>query len=168
MKYIGKSISELHELLVKKEVTPLELTKEVISYCKKDTNNAFEYILEKEAIEFAKTLINPEEDNLLWGIPFVSKDNISTKDIIQITLEGEITEDTEIEPESYTSVFENRFFNFLIKDKTELKIDYSKYEKDVSLKSEFIRLVKEQKSLSDEEKSKVIMNGIKALAGRLN
>lgn len=92
----------------------------------------------------------------------------SPKDIIQITLEGEITEDTEIEPESYTSVIENRFFYVRIKDKTEVKIDYSKYEKDVSLKGEFIRLVKDQNDLSEEEKAKVIMNGIKALAGRLN
>lgn len=94
--------------------------------------------------------------------------NISSSDIVQITLIGEITEDTEIETNSYVSALENRFFYVRIKDKTEIKIDYAKYENDVSLKGEFIRLVNAQKDLSLEEKSKIIMTGIKALAGRVN
>lgn len=77
----GKSILELHELLVAKKVTPLELTKEAIENAKADNNNAFEYIAEQEALDFAATLVEPEEDNLLWGIPYVAKDNMSTKDI---------------------------------------------------------------------------------------
>ena len=40
-----------------------------------------------------------------------------------------------------------------------------KYQNDISLKGEFIRLVLSQESLNDEEKSKVISTGIKALAG---
>ena len=81
MKYMNKSISELHQLLVDKVVTPLDLTKEAIELAKANNDNAFEYIAEKEALEFASTLVEPEIDNLLWGIPFVAKDNLSTKDI---------------------------------------------------------------------------------------
>ena len=81
MNYRNLSISELHELLVKKEVTPLELAKEAIRLAKEDKNNAFEYIMEKEALEYASKLVEPEVDNLLWGIPFAIKDNISTKDV---------------------------------------------------------------------------------------
>ena len=77
----GLSIDQLHELLVSKKVTPLELTKEAIELAKKDTNNAFEYIMENEAIEFASSLGEPEVDNPLWGIPFVIKDNMSTKNV---------------------------------------------------------------------------------------
>ena len=79
--YEGKSILELHELLVSKKVTPLELTKDVIELAKKDNNNAFEYIMENEAIEIASNLGEPEANNPLWGIPFVIKDNMSTKDV---------------------------------------------------------------------------------------
>ena len=82
MRYLDLSIEELHALLVKGEVTPLDLTKEAIELAKNDTNNAFEYICEKEAIEFASTLLVPEEDNVFWGIPYVAKDNISTKGIL--------------------------------------------------------------------------------------
>lgn len=79
--YRELTIKELHDLLVKKEVTPLELTKEAIRLAKEDNNNAFEYIMEKEAIEKASSLLEPEVDNYLWGIPFIIKDNFSTKDV---------------------------------------------------------------------------------------
>lgn len=79
--YRGLSIDELHELLVQKKVTPVELVQEAIALAKKDTNNAFEYIMEKEALEFASNLGEPEANNPLWGIPFAIKDNFSTKDV---------------------------------------------------------------------------------------
>ena len=79
--YEGKSILELHELLVAKKVTPLDLVKDAIEAAKKDDNNAFEYIMESEAIEIASSLGEVEENNPLWGIPFVIKDNMSTKDV---------------------------------------------------------------------------------------
>ena len=81
MNYLSKNIYEIHEALVNKEVTPLDLVKEALEKIKKDTNNAFEYVYEKEAIEIAKQLNEPEIDNPLWGIPFAIKDNFSTKDI---------------------------------------------------------------------------------------
>ncbi len=79
--YEGKTILELHELLLSKKVTPLDLAKDAIELSKKDANNAFEYIMEKEALEIASKLTEPEENNPLWGIPFVIKDNMSTKDV---------------------------------------------------------------------------------------
>lgn len=81
MSYLDLPLLELHRALVERKVTPLDLTKEAIERAKKDTNNAFELIAEKEALEFAQSLIEPEEDNLLWGIPFLAKDNFSTKGI---------------------------------------------------------------------------------------
>ncbi len=79
--YRGLSIEELHNLLVAKKVTPLDLAKEAIELAKKDTNNAFEYIMEDEALKIASELEEPEVNNPLWGIPFVIKDNMSTKDV---------------------------------------------------------------------------------------
>lgn len=81
MNYLSLSIYEIHKALINKEVTPLDLVKEALEKIKKDTNNAFEYIYEKEAIEIAEQLKEPEVDNPLWGIPFAIKDNFSTKDI---------------------------------------------------------------------------------------
>ncbi len=81
MNYLDLPLKELHAALVAKEVTPLELAKEAIKRAKEDNNNAFEYIDENGAIEFAKTLTEPEADNPLWGIPYFAKDNFSTKGI---------------------------------------------------------------------------------------
>ena len=58
----------------------------------------------------------------------------------------------------------NEIYYFVkIYDETTLKIDYMDYEKDASLKGEFIRLVLTQK-LTEEEKRKIIETGIKALS----
>lgn len=82
MSYLDLTIKEMHEALVNKKVTPLELTKEAIQRAKEDKNNAFETIMEKEALEIASKLIEPEIDNVFWGIPFGIKDNYSTKGVV--------------------------------------------------------------------------------------
>ena len=81
MKYMHLSISELHDLIIKNQVTPLELVKEALELAKGDNHNAFEYICEKEAIENVNKLDPSKKNNILYGIPFVVKDNFSTKDI---------------------------------------------------------------------------------------
>jgi len=82
MSYLDLTIKEMHEALVNKKVTPLELTKEAIQRAKEDKNNAFETIMEKEALEIASKLSEPEIDNVFWGIPFGIKDNYSTKGVV--------------------------------------------------------------------------------------
>ncbi len=81
MNYLDLPLKELHEALVNKKVTPLELTKEALKRCHENTDNAFELICDKEAIDFASSLEEPEIDNPLWGIPYVAKDNFSTKGV---------------------------------------------------------------------------------------
>ena len=75
------SLKDIHAALLKGEVTPLELTNEAIELAKKDDNNSFEYICEKEALEKVSKLDSSKKDNLLYGIPVVIKDNYSTKDV---------------------------------------------------------------------------------------
>ena len=81
MSYLDLTIREIHEALLSNKVTPLDLAKEAIKRAKVDDNNAFEYISEKEALEAVKELNNKDKNNPFWGIPFVIKDNFSTKDI---------------------------------------------------------------------------------------
>lgn len=77
MKYMNKSIEELHEMLVKGEVTSDELVKESLklSHEVQDKCNAFVTILDDaKGVEVT--------DNLLSGIPYGVKDNYSTKGIL--------------------------------------------------------------------------------------
>ena len=77
MKYMHKSIEELHELLVSGKVTSEELIRESLelSHQVQDKYNAFVTILD-DAKETKVT------DSLLSGIPCGLKDNYSTKDIL--------------------------------------------------------------------------------------
>lgn len=81
MDYLDLSIEEIHQAILDGKVTPLDLTNAAIAKAKADNNNAFEYICEKEALEAVNNLDPTKKNNLLWGIPFVLKDNFSTKDI---------------------------------------------------------------------------------------
>ena len=81
MNYLDLSIIDIHAALLEGKITPLELVNEAIFRAKADGNNAFEYICEKEAIAQVQTLDPTKKNNLLWGIPFVLKDNYSTKGI---------------------------------------------------------------------------------------
>lgn len=77
MKYMDKSIEEIHEALIKKEVTVKELINESLEKSHK---------LQSECNAFVTILDDAEEkevtDNLLSGIPYGIKDNYSTKGIL--------------------------------------------------------------------------------------
>ena len=77
MKYMDKSIEEIHEALINKEVTVKELIDESLerSHKLQESCNAFVTILD-DAKEVEIT------DNLLSGIPYGIKDNYSTKGIL--------------------------------------------------------------------------------------
>ena len=79
MTYLDLPISEIHAALMAKKVTPLELVKEALARAKADKDNCFELILEESAIAKAESLGEPQ-DNPFWGIPYIAKDNFSTKD----------------------------------------------------------------------------------------
>jgi aspartyl-tRNA(Asn)/glutamyl-tRNA(Gln) amidotransferase subunit A len=81
MNYLDLPLAQLHQALVDKRVTPLELTQEALKRAHANQDNAFECLCDKEALAFASSLGEPEKDNPLWGVPYFAKDNFSTKGI---------------------------------------------------------------------------------------
>lgn len=81
--YLDLSIKEIHSALLKGETTPLELTKEAIKRAKANKDNAFECLCEEKALLKALELskVKVPEDKIMFGIPYVAKDNFSTKGI---------------------------------------------------------------------------------------
>jgi aspartyl-tRNA(Asn)/glutamyl-tRNA(Gln) amidotransferase subunit A len=77
MEYMSKTIEEIHEALINKEVTVKELIEESLqkSHTVQEKCNPFVTILDE-----AKEV--PVTDNLLSGIPYGIKDNYSTKGIL--------------------------------------------------------------------------------------
>ena len=83
MNYNEMSLKEVHDLLVSKQITPLDLVNYVFDEIEKNKDlNCFITLNKEEAINTAKELEDKVEvDNLLWGIPIAVKDNIVTKDL---------------------------------------------------------------------------------------
>ena len=80
-KYLDLSILEIHELLVKEEITPLDLVDEALKRIEENKDlNAFITINDKVREE-ARALGKVDPDNLFFGIPIAVKDNIITKDL---------------------------------------------------------------------------------------
>lgn len=81
MRYLNLTMTELHELYVAGKATPLDVVNEVIEALKKDRNNILEKTMYEEARAIAASLTKVEKDNILWGIPFLIKDNIVTRGV---------------------------------------------------------------------------------------
>ncbi len=81
MNYLDLSLYELHDAILSNKVTPRELVEESLKRARKDQNNAFEYICEKEAFEQLNNLESCDKNSLFYGVPIALKDNFSTKNI---------------------------------------------------------------------------------------
>lgn len=88
----------------------------------------------------------------------------SKESLIKLELVGKPDADSEKNIEYLENHFRGEFFFLKIKDSTTYRVDYARFENDVSLKGEFIRTVM-QEELSEEEKAAIIHYGLQALAG---
>ncbi|HEM6089922.1 TPA: Asp-tRNA(Asn)/Glu-tRNA(Gln) amidotransferase subunit GatA [Streptococcus suis] len=86
MTFNNKTIDELHDLLVKKEISAVELTKATLEDIKNREGavDAFLTITEEKALAQAAALDEKgiDAENVMAGIPLAVKDNISTKGIL--------------------------------------------------------------------------------------
>ncbi len=90
-----------------------------------------------------------------------------SSDFLKIVLRGEVELDCEKDPDYLVSWLQNDFYFVKVKDQTRIRIDYDQYMLDESLKGEFVRTVKEDESLSEEDREQIIRYGIRALAGEV-
>ena len=83
MKYLNKSINEIHELLKSKKIKPIDLVLEAFENIENNKElNAYITLNKEEAIKTAKELENIEVDNILFGLPIAVKDNIVTRGLL--------------------------------------------------------------------------------------
>ncbi len=84
--------------------------------------------------------------------------------LIKFVLKGEVGVECELETDFLEEQFADYFYFCKVYDETRIKVNYQDYEKDASLKGEFVRLVSES-DLTEREKAMVIRTGILALQG---
>ena len=83
MKYLNKTVLELHELLKEKKIKPIVLVEEAFENIENNKElNAYITLNKEEALKQAKELEDKEVDNILFGMPIAIKDNIVTKDLL--------------------------------------------------------------------------------------
>ena len=90
--------------------------------------------------------------------------DFSSRSLVKFVLEGEIDVESEINCDFLKDMFEDYYFFEKVYNHTKLRMNYRDYEKDISLKGEFIRMVLAS-DLDEERKSEVIRCGIQALSG---
>lgn len=91
--------------------------------------------------------------------------DVSPESMVKLRLVGEIAPELDIDILYLTQKYTECFFALKIQDCTALKVEYEMYENDISLKGEFIRLVKNTQ-IAKEDKDRIIRTGIRALIGR--
>lgn len=115
--------------------------------------------LEEIQIDISDTMTTTEvETRINEKIKDISRDNL-----LKIILVGKVDIKSERDIEYLLGKYKSQFYFIKIYDKTTLKINYLDYEKDISLKGEFIRMVLKEELL-EEEKKEIIITGIKALS----
>ena len=90
--------------------------------------------------------------------------DINKDSLIKIVLKGKVEVDSERDLNYLEKKYKANYYFAKIYDETTLNIDFMTYQNDASLKGEFIRFVLNQ-NLPEEEQSKIILTGIKALSG---
>lgn len=80
-RYLDKTIREIHIALMNGEVTSADLVKEAIERIEKDDCNAYEAKAFDKALKRAKSVKEVGALDYLEGIPYLAKDNYSTKGI---------------------------------------------------------------------------------------
>jgi len=91
------------------------------------------------------------------------KDIAASRDMVRVTLCGKTKLDIPALLPRIEGYFEGAYFELSIKDNTERAIEDIDYSRSASLKGEFYRVVTADETLSDEEKSKILALGLKAL-----
>lgn len=91
---------------------------------------------------------------------------LDRRNIYRIVLTGEV--DCTIDDLIYdtTRYLQANCYFARVKDHTTKKLDFTAFEKDASLKGEFVRLVLSNNELSQDDKMKIIHYGLNALSGK--
>ncbi len=94
----------------------------------------------------------------------IAQTQYPSNSLVKFVLQGEVDVECEIETAFLEEQFAEYFYFVKVYDETKIHVNYQDYEKDATLKGEFVRLVSES-DLSEEEKSLIIKTGILALQG---
>lgn len=90
---------------------------------------------------------------------------ISADDYVRVVLKGETDLSVRFRTRDLEESLSSRFFSVCVKNSSRMAIDLSTLENEQSLRGEFVRRVREEVTLSEEEREQILRCGILALEG---
>lgn len=96
----------------------------------------------------------------------LSELDYSRDSLVRIVLVGQVSMNADIDEGYLSTHFRDEFYYVEVVDRTSFLVDYDSFEFDESLKGEFVRVVKADSDLTEEEKSLIIKTGIDLLRDR--
>ena len=94
----------------------------------------------------------------------INTNPIPSNSLVKIMLTGALNVECELSMEYLSELFSDYYYFVKLENATRLQINDGDYEKDESLKGEFVRMVMNS-DLDEEKKSEVLRCGIMALSG---
>lgn len=95
----------------------------------------------------------------------ILQEGCESNSLVKIVLTGMLDVECEKDTVYLLSRFKKDFYFVKVYDETTLKINIEDYLLDESLKGEYVRMVMNDKDLSEEEKAIVVRYGLQAIAG---
>ncbi|MBQ8748888.1 MAG: metallophosphoesterase [Clostridia bacterium] len=118
----------------------------------------------KRCFEHIKVDIsNASSANDIQQLIFSCMQNVSSENLIKVELVGEFDLNLDKDLDYLEKVLNERFYFAKVIDNSTIKVDYERLKLDVSLKGEFVNTVLNSNDLTNEDKTKIITYGIKAL-----
>lgn len=90
---------------------------------------------------------------------------VTSEDMVEVILTGELSEVMRISSDYIYSLMADEYYCVKLKDSTKIRIDINEYTRDISLKSEFIKMVMDEQDIDEDTKMEIIKTGLLALAG---
>ena len=115
-----------------------------------------------EEVDVSGCSTTPEMEDRINSLSVIKNHTVNSDDMLKIILTGKLFMDVTVDTIGLNEHFKDDYFVFKIEDNTEIFVDYESFEADLSLKGEFVRLVKNE-DLPDSEKSKIIQMGVELL-----
>ena len=91
--------------------------------------------------------------------------SVDSSNLVRLKLSGRISPELNPHPDWLLQKYADDFYFLHIEDCTRPIICYEDYRYDSSLKGEFIRLVLSDPDLTEEDREKIIMEGLHILSG---
>ncbi len=95
----------------------------------------------------------------------IRRSGAGREDFVKVLLKGSLPLSCEKSLLQIREGFRNYFYSFQAEDKSTIAVDALSYLHDASLKGEWLRLIMQENSLSEEDKAAVIRCGLAALRG---